>query len=106
MQEPQEALLPEAVQHVAAGDAHTLCLTASGDVWASGSDSHGQLGLGGEASSVRRLHLVKALEGTHSLAREPRSQSHQPGNQGCSAQALLLCTCQAAACDTEEQPTV
>ena len=67
MQVPTEALLPEAVQQVAAGDAHTLCLSTSGRVWASGSDSHGQLGLGGGAPFVGRLRLLKALEGAQKL---------------------------------------
>lgn len=43
---PAEALVPEEVVAVAAGDAHTLALGASGGVWAWGSNGAGQCGLG------------------------------------------------------------
>ena len=46
LQVPREVLLPEGVTHVAAGNGHTLFLTESSSVWAVGSNSYGQLGLG------------------------------------------------------------
>ena len=51
-------LLPEAVTQVAAGSWHTLFLTESEEVWAAGSNSNGQLGLGhgvGHSPAPRRL---------------------------------------------------
>ena len=56
-------LIPEPVQQVAAGDAHTLCLTAGGSVWAMGSNAHGQLGLGEADLQSDKPRLVKALQG-------------------------------------------
>lgn len=50
-QVPQEVLVPEPVIQVAAGHHHTLFLTQSGDVWACGRNSRGQLGLGSRAGS-------------------------------------------------------
>lgn len=63
VQEPQEVLVPEPVQQVAAGDAHTLCLTAAGSVWAMGSNKHGQLGLGSIDPHSSKPRLIKALHG-------------------------------------------
>ena len=60
-QVPREVLLPEAVTHVAAGYGHTLFLTESSSVWAVGSNSRGQLGLGmrdKRASLPRRLQAL------------------------------------------------
>ena len=62
-QGPQEVLVPEPVQQVAAGDAHTLCLTAGGSIWAFGCNKHGQLGLGSSDATSDRPRLVRALHG-------------------------------------------
>ena len=51
LQVPQEVFVPEPVVQVAAGHHHTLFLTQSGDVWACGRNSRGQLGLGSKAGS-------------------------------------------------------
>ena len=51
LQVPQEVCLPEPVVEVAAGHHHTLFLTQSGNVWACGRNSRGQLGLGSKAGS-------------------------------------------------------
>lgn len=51
LQVPQEVFVPEPVIQVAAGHHHTLFLTQSGDIWACGRNSRGQLGLGSKAGS-------------------------------------------------------
>lgn len=57
-------LLPEAVTNVAAGARHTLFLTDSGDVWAVGSNSCGQLGLGVATAQSFAPRRISALAGT------------------------------------------
>jgi alpha-tubulin suppressor-like RCC1 family protein len=63
--DPREALIPEDVVAVAAGDEHALALGASGGVWAWGRNSHGQLGLGWGAVGPDQPspRLVPALAG-------------------------------------------
>ena len=65
-QEPKEVLLPEGVKTVSAGSYHTLYLTESGDVWASGSNSHGQLGLGEGFSASPAPRRIPSLAGLYS----------------------------------------
>jgi len=89
-------LLPEGVTAVAAGSRHTLMLGESGDVWAVGSNSSGQLGLGpkfgGSSPAPRR---VPALAGMFPLS----SLRHNQPPPGCgsrldgdlSASHLLEC---------------
>lgn len=63
-QVPQPVALPEAVTAVAAGHYHTLCLAESGDVWAFGRNTSGELGLGkGGAGEERLPRRVEALAG-------------------------------------------
>lgn len=64
MQEPQEVLLPEAATDVAVGHSHTLFLTHSSDVWAVGSNRHGQLGLGSRTGQEWLPRRVQDLVGT------------------------------------------
>ena len=53
---PVRALLSEVVVEVAAGGAHSLFLTLTGEILGCGSDVHGQLGgVGGGGGGVRRL---------------------------------------------------
>ena len=62
-------LLPEAIVGVAAGGQHTLLLAESGSVWATGSNSRGQLGLGKSAPAASlRPHRIPALAGGPRLA--------------------------------------
>ncbi|PNW71667.1 hypothetical protein CHLRE_16g663876v5 [Chlamydomonas reinhardtii] len=66
--EPGNVLLPEPVAAVAAGDAHTACLTESGRVYTFGCNASGQLGVGRDAIPGGRSHsarpmLVEALTG-------------------------------------------
>lgn len=64
MQVPQEVQMSDDVEQVAAGHHHTLLLTRSGDVWACGRNSRGQLGLGGKSSSFAATpQRVQALVG-------------------------------------------
>ncbi len=63
-QVPQEVVLPEPVTQVAAGHHHTLFLTESGNVWACGRNSRGQLGLGSKAGSFATIpQRLEALTG-------------------------------------------
>ena len=63
-QVPQEIVLPEPVTQVAAGHHHTLFLTESGNVWACGRNSRGQLGLGSKAGSFATIpQRLEALTG-------------------------------------------
>lgn len=63
-QMPTETLLPEAATAAAAGYSHTLLLGESGSLWAVGSNTHGQLGLGRDGSTVQPYpRLVRALRG-------------------------------------------
>ena len=63
-QVPQEIVLPEPVTQVAAGHHHTLFLTESGNVWACGRNSRGQLGLGSKAGSFATIpQRLDALTG-------------------------------------------
>ncbi len=63
-QVPQEIVLPEPVTQVAAGHHHTLFLTESGNVWACGRNSRGQLGLGSKAGSFATIpQRLEALSG-------------------------------------------
>lgn len=60
---PQEVALPERAVAVAAGHYHTLCLSESGNVWAWGSDSQGQLGLGSSGpSKATEPRLITSLQ--------------------------------------------
>ena len=63
LQMPQEMLLPEAVTSIAAGSRHTLFLGESGDVWAVGSNSNGQLGLGSQIDCSPAPRRLPALAG-------------------------------------------
>ena len=57
-------LLPVHVTKVAAGHHHTLFLAESGDVWACGRNTRGQLGLGSKAGSYVSIpQRVEALTG-------------------------------------------
>lgn len=57
-------MLPEPVTKVAAGHHHTLFLTESGNVWACGRNSRGQLGLGSKAGASATIpQRLKALTG-------------------------------------------
>ena len=63
-QVPQKIVLPEPVTQVAAGHHHTLFLTESGNVWACGRNSRGQLGLGSKAGSFATIpQRLDALTG-------------------------------------------
>ena len=66
MQVPQEALLPEAVSQVVSGHHHTLFLTTSGDVWACGRNTRGQLGLG--SKSGPRIGVPQQIEALKGLS--------------------------------------
>ncbi len=67
-QVPQEIVLPEPVTQVAAGHHHTLFLTESGNVWACGRNSRGQLGLGSKAGSFATIpQRLEALTGVCNL---------------------------------------
>lgn len=78
-QVPQEVILPEPVTRVAAGHHHTLFLTESGNVWACGRNSRGQLGLGSKAGSFASVpQHIKALAGL---------QMHTHNSQ------FQICTC-------------
>ena len=67
-------LLPEAIVGIAAGGQHTLLLAESGSVWATGSNSRGQLGLGKAAPAASlRPHRIPALAGGPRLAALRRS---------------------------------
>ena len=64
VQVPQEVPIPEPVVKAAAGHHHTLFLTQSGDVWACGRNSRGQLGLGSKAGNhAMTPRLLEALAG-------------------------------------------
>lgn len=57
-------MLPEPVTKVAAGHHHTLFLTESGNVWACGRNSRGQLGLGSKAGASATIpQRLEALTG-------------------------------------------
>jgi alpha-tubulin suppressor-like RCC1 family protein len=61
---PQEVAIPEPAVAVAAGHYFTLCVTESGRVWAWGDNTHGQLGVGGDAGAgSSQPRLVAALRG-------------------------------------------
>lgn len=64
--EPREVLLPEAAVAVAAGDFHSLALTADGRVWTWGDGTGGALGLGPGAPTVSAPRLLADLKGTFS----------------------------------------
>jgi E3 ubiquitin-protein ligase HERC1 len=51
------------IEDIAVGVDHTLALTSSGDIWAWGNNSDGQLGLGHTNSPVREPQLVPGLVG-------------------------------------------
>lgn len=56
--------MSDAVGQIAAGHHHTLLLTHSGELWACGRNSRGQLGLGGKSGSfVAKPQRIEALEG-------------------------------------------
>ncbi|XP_076880016.1 putative E3 ubiquitin-protein ligase HERC1 isoform X2 [Brachyhypopomus gauderio] len=61
---PQQvpALVGVAIEDVAVGAEHTLALSSSGDVYAWGSNSEGQLGLG-HTNHVREPTLISSLQG-------------------------------------------
>ncbi|XP_021370838.1 probable E3 ubiquitin-protein ligase HERC1 isoform X1 [Mizuhopecten yessoensis] len=62
---PQEvtALSGYYVEDVVCGAEHTLALTCTGDVWAWGNNSEGQLGIGHTNTPVREPQLVPCLTG-------------------------------------------
>jgi len=64
MFEPREVPLPEPAIALAAGHRHTLCLSDSGNIWAWGSNAHGQLGIGGDLERCAEPRLVAALKGS------------------------------------------
>lgn len=51
------------IEDIAVGVDHTLALTSSGDMWAWGNNSDGQLGLGHTSSPVREPQMVPGLVG-------------------------------------------
>ena len=63
--------MPEPIMQAAAGHHFTLLLAESGNLWACGNNTRGQLGLGSKVGpEVREPRRVKALEGgsdCHSL---------------------------------------
>ena len=69
---PREVLLPEAAVAVAAGDAHTLAVGASGAVWAWGRADGGALGLGTATAThggpIFAPRRVVGMEGAASVA--------------------------------------
>jgi alpha-tubulin suppressor-like RCC1 family protein len=65
---PQEVPLPEKAISVSAGHYHTLCITEGGKVWAWGSNSKGQLGVGKDIEVTHEPRLVGALKGAHVVA--------------------------------------
>lgn len=62
---PQQvpALTSHFIEEIAVGVDHTLALTSSGDIWAWGNNSDGQLGLGHTNSPVREPQMVPGLMG-------------------------------------------
>ncbi|XP_022588093.2 ultraviolet-B receptor UVR8 [Cyclospora cayetanensis] len=58
---PAEGGAPACAVAVACGESHCVALSASGRVYAWGSNAYGQLGLGGGARTVEGPHLVTAL---------------------------------------------
>ncbi|KAG8457012.1 hypothetical protein KFE25_004411 [Diacronema lutheri] len=60
---PVPALVGVPIVQVSCGKQHTLALAASGDVWAWGVDSYGQLGIGAPSSKPRAPTRVAALRG-------------------------------------------
>ena len=64
LQVPQEVPVPEPILQAAAGHHFTLLLAESGNLWACGNNTRGQLGLGSKAGpEVREPRRVKALGG-------------------------------------------
>ncbi|KAI8464458.1 MAG: regulator of chromosome condensation 1/beta-lactamase-inhibitor protein II [Monoraphidium minutum] len=62
--EPTEVILPDRIASVQAGEAHTLAVSASGEIWAAGCNSDGQLGLGDEYGARNaEFRLVRGLRG-------------------------------------------
>ena len=56
--------MPEPILQAAAGHHFTLLLAQSGNLWACGNNTRGQLGLGSKVGpEVREPRRVKALEG-------------------------------------------
>ena len=51
------------VEDIACGAEHSLALTCTGDVWAWGNNSEGQLGIGHTNTPVREPQLVPCLSG-------------------------------------------
>eukprot|EP00877_Chromochloris_zofingiensis_P002431 jgi/Chrzof1/12189/Cz06g24150.t1 len=90
---PTEVILPDTIQAVAAAEHHTLALSSSGEVWSSGTNAAGQLGLG-KAFGTRNseFRLVRALQGRrvvqlaagneHSLALTDTGQVYAWGYKG------------------------
>lgn len=62
---PQQvpALGSHFVEDIAVGVDHTLALMSSGDVWAWGNNSDGQLGLGHISSPVKEPQPIPGLDG-------------------------------------------
>jgi len=57
-------ILPDQIRDVAAGESHTLAVSAAGEIWAAGCNSDGQLGLGEEyGANNPEFRLVRALRG-------------------------------------------
>ncbi|GBF93212.1 hypothetical protein Rsub_05944 [Raphidocelis subcapitata] len=62
--DPIEVILPDRISDVAAGEAHTLAVSASGEVWAAGCNSDAQLGLGEDYGAKNaEFRLVRGLRG-------------------------------------------
>jgi hypothetical protein len=99
------------VVQVSAGTGHSLAVTARGEMWAWGSDEHGQLGLGGCCRTrvavpapvrVRRLPpIVSAAAGTcHSVAASCDGRAYAWGHGDyvghCGPNVALLTNCSAS----------
>ncbi|KAL4227435.1 putative E3 ubiquitin-protein ligase herc1 [Mactra antiquata] len=67
---PQQvpALSSHFVEDIQVGVDHTLALTSSGDVWAWGNNSDGQLGLGHVSSPVKEPQPIPGLEGIRQIS--------------------------------------
>ncbi|KAK3583560.1 hypothetical protein CHS0354_026149 [Potamilus streckersoni] len=63
------------IEDIAVGAEHTVALTSSGEVWAWGNNTDGQLGLSHTNSPIREPHLVPGLGG-HTIRQISAGKTH------------------------------